>query len=384
VSEATLGEPVGAARVVRAFTTADPASPLADLAADPFGFDFFQAVRLIAVAAAGPQASRSGVVRAAGAGPLPYEEFVRFRAHVGHTFSASAINAFVATRSETESAGARPLPVTLPVPEMTVTFMSLAGTNAVLPWHYTQLLIDRIREKDYGLRDFLDLFHHRLIAQFYRAWQKCHFFVGYESVRQASDTDADRFSQMLFSLVGLGSPGLRGREVFSDDVFAHYAGHFSRCPRSATALTRLVSDFFQLPTEIRQFQGQWMWLRREDQTQLRTGGNNRLGSSAIAGSRVWGIENRFRVRLTVSRYDDFTAFMPDGASFVAFGQLVRFFAGPSFDFDLQLVLSGEAVPRCRLGGSGDQRLGWNTWLFSGPAGHDVEDAVFRCEGMPSH
>jgi type VI secretion system protein ImpH len=189
---------------------------------------------------------------------------------------------------------------------------------------------------------------------------------------------------MLFSLMGLGSPGLRGREVFSDDVFAHYAGHFSHRPRSAAALTRIVRDFFQLPTEIRQFQGQWMWLRREDQTQLRTGGNNRLGSSAIAGSRVWGIENRFRVRLTVSRYDDFKAFMPDGASYRAFGQLVRFFAGPSFDFDLQLVLSREAVPRCRLGGHGDQRLGWNTWLFSGPAGHDVEDAVFRCEGMPSH
>jgi type VI secretion system protein ImpH len=179
VTEATVGEPGGVSRVVRAFATADPASPLASLASDPFTFDFFQAVRLIAVAATGPQASRSGVVGAAGAGPLPYEEFVRFRAHVGHTFSASAINGFVATRSETESVGAGPLrvpvPLPLPVPEMTVTFMSLAGTNAVLPWHYTQLLIDRIREKDYGLRDFLDLFHHRLIAQFYRAWQKCHF-----------------------------------------------------------------------------------------------------------------------------------------------------------------------------------------------------------------
>ena len=378
VSHAAPGEPVGLARVARALTTADPASPLAELARDPFRFDFFQAVRLIA-AAAGPHVPAWGTnVKMADAGPLPFEEFVKFRAHVGHTFSASVINAFVAPRLETRSADAAP------VPEMTVTFMSLAGTNAVLPWHYTQLLIDRIREKDYGLQDFLDLFNHRLIAQFYRAWQKCHFYVGYESVRRATDTDADRFSQMVFSLVGLGTTGLRGRQVLSDDLFSHYAGHFSHRPRSAAALMRIVGDVFRLPTEIRQFQGQWMWLRREDQTQLRTGGNNRLGSSAIAGSRVWGIENRFRVRLSVSRYGDFQAFMPEGPAHVALGQLVRLFVGPSFDFDLQIVLSKEAVPRCRLSRHGDQRLGWNTWLFSGSAAHDVEDAVFRCEGAPSH
>ena len=68
--------------------------------------------------------------------------------------------------------------------------MGLAGTGGILPSHYTQLLIDRVREKDFGLRDFLDLFNHRLIAQFYRAWEKCHFYVGYESVaaRQGEET----------------------------------------------------------------------------------------------------------------------------------------------------------------------------------------------------
>ena len=40
------------------------------------------------------------------------------------------------------------------VPEMTVTFLGLAGTGGILPGHYTQLLIDRVREKDFGLRDF--------------------------------------------------------------------------------------------------------------------------------------------------------------------------------------------------------------------------------------
>ena len=30
------------------------------------------------------------------------------------------------------------------------------------------------------------------------------------------------------------------------------------------------------------------------------------------------------------------------------------------------------------------QLGWNTWLFSEAPTDDVDDAVFACEGMPSH
>ena len=41
-----------------------------------------------------------------------------------------------------------------------------------MPRHYTELLLQRIREKDFSLRDFLDLFNHRLTSLFYRAWEK--------------------------------------------------------------------------------------------------------------------------------------------------------------------------------------------------------------------
>jgi len=368
VSEVRVSPLTSAASVL---ASADPVSPLGELVRRPHRFDFFQAVRLFMTAVA----ERNAAAASGRASSLsPYEEHLRFRAQVAHGFPASPIAAMtVPPPAPSDASDAA-------VPDMTVTFLALAGTGGVLPWHYTQLLIDQGREKDGGLRDFFDLFNHRLIAHFYRAWEKSHFFVGYESARRARTDGTDRFTRMIFSLVGLGTPALRGRQAVSDDALLHYAGHFAHRPRSAVALARIARDLFQVPTEIRQFEGQWMYLEREDRTRLRRGANNRLGLSAIAGARVWGIENRFRVRMTIARGDSFERFLPGGASYLALRDIVRTFAGPSFDFDLQVVLLKEAVPRCQLSARGTLRLGWNSWLFSGPATRHVEDAVFACTG----
>jgi type VI secretion system protein ImpH len=266
---------------------------------------------------------------------------------------------------------------------MLVTFFGLAGTGGILPEHYTQLLID---QRDRGLRDFLDLFNHRLIAQFYRAWEKSHFYVGYELARRGQG-ERDRFTQMLYALIGMGTAGLRGRQAVPDEALLYYAGHLSHRPRSAVALQQIVTDFFRVPAQIQQFRGQWLQLRSADRTRLTSGsrrdGNNQLGVSAIAGARVWGIENKFRVRLGVLSYERFRQFLPGGPGYVSLGQIVRFYVGAALYFDVQLVLDRADVPRCRIRRSGDMQLGWNTWLFSGPVPRDVGDAVFTCEGMPS-
>jgi type VI secretion system protein ImpH len=281
---------------------------------------------------------------------------------------------------------------------MTVTFLALAGNNGVLPAHYTQLLLDRAREKDFGLRDFLDLFNHRLIAQFYKAWEKSRFYVRYDLHRRSGLEGTDPFSQVLSALVGLGieevpsvskerparSAGLRNRQSLPDELFLYYAGHFSHRPRSAIGLEQMIADWFQVPVAVRQFQGQWMLLRPADRTRLAPGGNNQLGVTAVAGNRVWGIENKIRIRLGALPYSVFEEFLPGRLSHVALGQLVRSYVGPALDFDLQLVLGYKTVPKCELRRTDGMNLGWNTWLFTAKAARDVDDAIFACDGAPTH
>jgi len=343
---------------------------------EAYRFDFFQAVRVLqrlAAATARPEADRARFP--VGRDDPPQQEAVRFRSLPSHGFPAAAISEI---RPSQASAGP---------PEMVTAFFGLTGPSGVLPRHYTTLLIERIRAKDFTLRDFLDLFHHRLTALFYRAWTKYRIPFAYEQSQWAGDKEPeDLFTSCLYCLLGLGTGGLHGRHTFDDEAFLFYAGHFAHYPRSAVALERMLVDYFALPVAISQFQGQWLYLSADDQSALPIAGrpfglNNQLGRSVVIGERVWDVEGKFRARVGPLDYAGFRRLMPSGDTLGPLSQMMRTYAGPQFACDVQVVLLAAEVPRCRLGGdaSDPARLGWNTWILSRTSDRDVSDAVFTWE-----
>ncbi len=353
---------------------------------EAYRFEFFQAVRLLQRWAADTTEEESGQGRRpVGEDYAPQQEAVRFRALPSQSFPSGPISEI--RRPLAETPADEPLG---PPPEMITAFMGLTGPNGVLPQHYTSLLIERVREKDYALRDFLDLFNHRVISLFYRAWVKYRFPVAYERSETAEGVSGeDLFTSCLYCLLGLGTDGLRGRLEFDDEATLFYGGLFARGPRAAVSLERMLGDYFQLPAQVRQFQGQWLYLSREDQSSLPCprwprGQNTHLGGDLIVGERVWDVEGKFRVRLGPLKYEDFCRFVPSGAALRPICQMLRLYAGPQFDFDVQPVLEAAEVPWCRLGSqkTDASRLGWNTWIRSRTPDHDVSDAVFSLEGKP--
>src|SRR5262249_36267283 len=134
----------------------------------------------------------------------------------------------------------------LPPLEMLVAFLGLTGPQGVLPQHYTALLLRRIREKDHALHDFLDLFNHRAVSLFYRAWEKYRLPFAYERSRLDGSEEADACTRSLYCLVGLGTGSQRGRLAIDDEAFLFYSGHFAHHPRSASGLEGLLEDYFEL------------------------------------------------------------------------------------------------------------------------------------------
>jgi type VI secretion system protein ImpH len=184
----------------------------------------------------------------------------------------------------------------------------------------------------------------------------------------------------------LGGKGLSQRLAVSDDVVFGNAAHFSRQPRSAESLERMLRDVYHVPVRVEQFVGRWLELEQADQTALASrdrpeGLNARLGIDAIAGRRVWDVESTFEVILGPLSAAEFRSRLPGTKRLAALGDLLRLYAGPQFEIRVRLVLAAAAVPPCRLGGEeqgadlSGSRLGWTTWLGGGPS-HDRSDAVF--------
>jgi type VI secretion system protein ImpH len=247
--------------------------------------------------------------------------------------------------------------------------MGMVGVSGVLPQPYTDLVLDRVRHRDTAMWSFLDIFTHRAVSMFYRAWRKYRFPVGYERGN-------DEFTAYLYDLVGLGTKGLRGRMSLADESLLPYAGLIAQRPHSTNALENVLSDYFGTTARVRQFFGQWLALDSADYTRLGNQ-NSILGESSIAGTRIWEQQSKFRVRLGPLDFKQFQEFLPNGSAYEPLRSIIRFMVGLEFDFDVQLLLRAQQVPSTILTTRAVRKpmLGWTSFLKTKPFTADDEQVV---------
>lgn len=329
--------------------------PVSDVEAllrrEPWRFTFYQAVRLLL-------RLRNSAL----------DDAVHFSAHSTLSFPASEVHALTV----------RP---TGPA-DMTVNFMGLTGPVGVLPGNYTEAIIEQERQRRHALRDFLDIFNHRLIALYYAAWEKYRFAIALER-----GGNADQFMAALRAVIGIATPGLQeraGREYSADprsavpdQALCFYAGLLSRHARSAGSLQQLLASYFGVKVEIEQFVTVWRQLDVDTQCMFgdKQTPSQRLGLGAVAGDEVQDASSVVRIRLGPMSRDHYVSFLPGGDAWGPLRTLLRMFSD-ELDFEIQLVLEREQVPESRIGIS-DLRLGWLTWMPAAARDADVSDTVLR-------
>ena len=328
--------------------------PIAELLdREPYLFEFFQAIRLMSRMA--PERQLVGRFT------NPASEVVRLASHTGVAFPASEIQSL-------ERTGGAP-------PVMRVNFLGLHGPLGILPRTYCELVNERIRARDTTLRDFLDLFNHRILSLFYQAWEKYQFQIPYER------GERDRFSHYVLALLGLDTPGLQHRQDVADDSLLFYGGLLGLHSRSATGLRQVLWDYFDVPVEIEQFVGAWYPVELESQCCLgETGGySEQLGFGAVVGDETWEQQSRVRIQLGPLTLEQYLVFLPGHEGHRALRALTQFYTGGECDVEVQLILRRQDVPPCELkerDGEGLQ-LGWTSWIKSAEFGHDAGETVLE-------
>ncbi|MGH9594664.1 MAG: type VI secretion system baseplate subunit TssG [Bryobacteraceae bacterium] len=320
----------------------------------PYEFEFFQAVRLL---------ERLLPARApVGRFVSPAREVVRFSAHASFPFPASQIQRI--EWQQTPSAA----------PVMVLNFMGLIGPSGVLPLYYTELIVERLRHKDSALKNFLDMFTHRMVSLFYQAWEKYRFTISYER------GERDRFSHHLLDLIGLGTKGLQDRLSVKDDSLLFYAGLLSLHGRSAAALERIVSDYFDVPVEVEQFVGAWHRLDESDLCRFDRGmdASEQLGWGAIVGDEIWNQQSGVRIKLGPLGLRHYLDFLPCGTAHQPLKSLATFIGRGEMDFQVQLILKKDEVPPCELSEEAEPEpmLGWTSWAKTEPMRENAGDTIF--------
>lgn len=325
------------------------------LTARPESFDFHQAVRLL------ERASGHRI----GTDTPPHAEPVQITVPPSLSFPPTAVMELMLGNSGKPA-------------KLGVAFEGLTGPNGILPQHYTVLAQRRARAKDTTFRDFLDVFHHRLLSLRMRVWEKGHLPAAHEA-----NPEAAAGTRIVRAIAGVGIPGLRERTEFEDDAFLEFAALFASRPPTAAGLERVLQGYFGWPVGVEEFVGQWLYLDADNRTVLPSGqhpaGRNiQLGQDAVVGRRVWDVRNKVRVRLGPLGFSAFQSLQPGGDAREAVAELARAYVGVEFDLEVNPVLAAESVPLLALDPDeiDGPRLGRTAWVTTHGVPSPATDSRF--------
>jgi type VI secretion system protein ImpH len=343
----------------------------ADMAFDATQFDFYYALRRVDAAVAGSVPL--------GRAARPREEPLRLTQHPSLIFAPSALHEYkpgVAVRG---------------LGRLSIYHFGLFGPNGALPQHLTEYVQERVlHNKDETIARFCDIFQHRMILLFYRAWADC------QAVTSLDQPGRDSFGRYVGSLAGLGQPALKDRDAVPDHLKLHHAGHLARQTRNPEGLIRPLAALLQVPVVLKEYCMQWLNLGLEDRTRLSSitlagtkskhrvelgAASSRLGQGAIAGARVPDVQHKFRLLLGSMSLKEFERYLPGGTRFFQVRDWVRNYLGLELAWDARLLLMRDQVPATQLGTYG--QLGWTSWLGM-PIGKrkcDADDVLLDVERL---
>lgn len=281
-------------------------------------------------------------------GPV-FEEPIRFRADPSLSFAASDISAVVATNPA--HAG--------PPVEVVTTFLGLTGAVSPLPSYMAEEVAQEPAHEPV-LRDFYDIFHHRMMSLAYRGMTR------YAYPGAVEPGFVDDWSRRLLAFTGI-------------DVYEHPAA--TELPMwqilrlaallavrrpTAWVIERALADVLAtsldgVPVEVVQFAGAWVPIDASEQTRLGER-NSRLGRDFVVGREAFDVAGKLRIRVGPCSREVFYRFREDPHVHLLARETVKLFCRDPLEIDLGLVLAADQLAGMRLSSRSRQRLGVDTFL----------------------
>lgn len=230
-------------------------------------------------------------------------------------------------------------------------YWGMLGINGPLPSHLTEYAIERnYRLKDNTFTEFLDVFNHRFISLFYRAWADAEPTVSHDR------EDQDNFKKRLSAISGESTAI---SDVFNQNknIHQYLSGLYSQKNRSAKTLGQLLSEYLKLDVSIDEFQGCWYELQKNEQTKLGCL-NATLGVDSIIGSKTYQRSFNFSINVGPVSYLEYIRLLNNEHQLRTIVELSQKSVGQEYEFTINILLKAQQTKACQLGSA---KLGINSW-----------------------
>jgi type VI secretion system protein ImpH len=286
-------------------------------------------------------------------GPVS-EEAIRFRHSPDMGFSSSDVSSLVL----------REVPVRAddpdarrPLFEVTTTFLGLTGSATPLPLY----LAEEAAQEDPDnapLREFLDLFHHRLLSLLYRI--ECRYRV----TRELTATCTDQWSRRILALAGFDTYERAWPGILPPWRLLRIAPLLLTRVRTAERLEMALQDVLAEDLEgarvtVKQFVGRWVDI--DARTRLGQA-HHQLGRNMLLGSRAFDRMGRFQVEIGPLPPRAYRRLMADGDLYPLAREVIALFVRDPLEYSFELSLSESVTNTFKLSSGWPSQLGRDTWL----------------------
>ncbi|WP_454743140.1 type VI secretion system baseplate subunit TssG [Cupriavidus necator] len=290
--------------------------------------NFFRLCELIELCA--PQCAPLGTTDS------PADEPVRFRSNGRLGFPGREIDTVEHDRDHPD----------LP-PVVRTTFLGLYGVDARMPSYFVDEIAQR-RDGAEPLAAFLDLFHHRIVTQFYRVARKYRYPVGFRPGGQ------DEVSRYLLSLLGLGFGSAPAEGTVGTRKLLSMLGLASQRSRTAEGLAGVLQHAVpDAHIAIEEFYPVWV---RLDTTEPMP-----LGENCVLGRGFYDRANTVRVVITPQTREAVLGLLPGRTMHQEVMALLRFYLAYEAQAHLEMHVKPSLMPPPALN-SEQVSLGYTTQL----------------------
>ena len=320
-----------------------------DLREDPWGTDFFAALRELERSTTFKPRIGESTVTAEDVVDLGQDPYVEFPASNVTKFEDPDGN----------------------IPKLFSRFLGFFGPQGALPLNTTVDAYLWSNGRDPSFARFTDIFSNRFLQLFFRAWADA------RPIAHHDRPNDDRFADYVGVFAGIGVESMKSRDSLVDIAKLPFAGLVNPEVKSAARLRHLVRGIFHVDVNVEERVGSWLTFEPSDRLLVGVG-DAALGVDTYLGDRVYSINDKICILIRARDLRQYKQFLPTGELFDQLADLVFFYIGHRFEFDVRLALPARYAPPVRLSQSGE--LGWTAWISpDNEAGESVyfEDAHFN-------